>query len=219
MDERLLRIFRAEIAHQCRFVALGAEQLEQVRVKDEKQRRRYAQISADLHAKIKAAQGESDTEEMLRLLDRLNEADDEQDPPRVFITGTWFALQTILTAAANISKLLWGKDDDSARERQALRESLNVDDTSCLKPRRVRNMFEHIDEYIIEWYEKQGGSYVGRNIGSGAVHPPGQTPHQRQFGNYDPDTGIVTFWTRPVSIPEIIAEAARIGAIADPFRV
>ena len=77
-----------------------------------------------------------------------------QDPERH--SGAWLAVQSFLTATANISKLLWPagvqKDDTESRWRkfraERLRADLEVDESSALKDRKVRNSADHFDERI-----------------------------------------------------------------------
>jgi hypothetical protein len=124
----------------------------------------------------------------------------------------WFALQNVLVSAANLSKLLWGSSGKREHERVALRDSIGVDNTSVLKSLDIRNDFEHFDERIEDWYVRQGQSgYVGRNIGSGVVHIEDEDENEgRRFGEYDPSTGGVIFWTHSVCLPEIVGEVRRI---------
>ena len=126
---------------------------------------------------------------------------------------TWFALHAILSAAANMSKLLWGGNEQDRKDRSRLRERLGVTDDSPLRFRHVRNKFEHVDEYIDEWIEAdRTAPFFGRNVGG---EPPvlGDTP-VRPFGHYDPDTGRLWFWEWEVSIPEIVQEGLLVGGRA-----
>src|SRR2546428_224252 len=66
----------------------------------------------------------------------------------------WFALLGLLTAAANISKLLWG----SHPRRADLRALLGVEDDSPLRVRKLRNDLEHFDERLDEWAAAGAGS-------------------------------------------------------------
>jgi len=66
-------------------------------------------------------------------------------------THAWIAIQNILGAAANISKALWGAGGRHSEEREPLRASLQVDDTSPLRDVATRNHFEHYDERLDKW--------------------------------------------------------------------
>lgn len=79
----------------------------------------------------------------------------------------WF-----LISASNASKLLWGagNTDEEAEAlrgaRKPLRESVEVEDSSPLNSRKLRNSFEHFDERLDTWFGKsQNHNYVGRNVG------------------------------------------------------
>ena len=115
----------------------------------------------------------------------------------------WIALQTILVAAANISKLLWGSGDDATR-RAPLRVRCGITDSSPLKDRRIRDAFEHFDRDFETWWlqadHSQPVAYAGRNIGPSTFDP------KSEFHHYDPDTRVVTFGDHAVSIPKLMAE-------------
>ena len=68
----------------------------------------------------------------------------------------WPSVQTFLTAAANVSKLLWpatrGKNDDKIGWRkfrsERLRSELDIADSSALRSRTVRDSADHFDERL-----------------------------------------------------------------------
>jgi hypothetical protein len=105
----------------------------------------------------------------------------------------WFSLQNLLTAAANISKALWGSGGKSAEARRALRESLGVPDDSPLRETILRNHYEHFDERLDKWWqESTNHNYADRNIG-----PPtmiGGIQSTDNFRTFDPATNIAAFW-------------------------
>jgi hypothetical protein len=137
----------------------------------------------------------------------------ERFSPRI-----WYAIQNILVAAANCAKLLWGSEGPAIEEsRQPIRDMAGVDDSSPLKRREVRNAFEHFDEYMVQWFNAGDTKvFVSRNVGPpGAIVIEGQVP-AREFGHFDPATGIVTFWKRSVSIRELLSEIERIYGQISP---
>jgi hypothetical protein len=91
------------------------------------------------------------------------------------LRAVWFALQGLLVAASNASKLLWGSRQEPLLEaRRPLRESVGVDDSSPLSSRRVRNDFEHFDERLeVRFGGGKRGRYLGRNIESGSEEARG----------------------------------------------
>lgn len=133
----------------------------------------------------------------------------------------WLALQEILVAAANISKLLWGSRTGRETERmkreatrQPLRESVGISDDSCLRSPALRNDFEHFDERIEAWVKKDPQRiYIGRSIGPPqSIVIEGGIPEQR-FGNFDPSTAMATFWDTEASIQDIVTEVQQIFPI------
>ncbi len=59
----------------------------------------------------------------------------------------WHAIQSILTAAACISRHLWPSKSSQTRAR-GLRDRLRIVDSNPLKNREIRNYFEHFDERL-----------------------------------------------------------------------
>ncbi len=137
-------------------------------------------------------------------------ADDLETARQNKAPGTlWYALQGILMIAGNVSKLLWGSSgtEEQRKAREPLRKASGVADDSPLRPRKVRNAFEHFDERIEEWYEVGDiATFVSRSVGSGTneVIRGHGVPHA--FGNYNPRNGIVRFWDHEVSIPDLVTE-------------
>jgi hypothetical protein len=106
----------------------------------------------------------------------------------------WQAVQGLLVAVGNISKLLWpARDADTdIALRTALRESLDVADDSVLAPRTFRNHFEHFDERLESWAR----TTKHRNIVDTSVLAPGSIVGLDQgdfLRNLDPTTLKVTF--------------------------
>ena len=78
----------------------------------------------------------------------------------------WRHLQSILAAAANLSKLFWSSGGKRAKQREPLRLSLRVRDDSPLRDTNVRNAFEHFDERLETWAGRPDAwPFVGRNVG------------------------------------------------------
>jgi hypothetical protein len=112
----------------------------------------------------------------------------------------WGAFESLVVAAANLGKLLWGKSPRF--DRQPLRDALGIDDASPLhKPPRVRNGFEHIDEKLETWWRRSPGhNLADRNIG------PIDHPSMRVFledervRHFDPTTGELWLWGDSISV-------------------
>lgn len=115
----------------------------------------------------------------------------------------WFAVHSILGAAANISKLLWGDSETTRVERAPLRCLLGVSEDSSFRWRHVRNKFEHVDEYIDEVLEADPETPLGgRGVGPASLV---RTP-EKVFGYLDTETGIVRFWSWQVSLRDLLTE-------------
>jgi hypothetical protein len=65
----------------------------------------------------------------------------------------WCDIQNMLTAAANIAKVLWGtsKNPQTRAIDRDLGNWLNVPDTCALRDVRMKNNLEHFDERIDYW--------------------------------------------------------------------
>ena len=166
MDEHLIVIFQTEIELQCRFVLYGAAELERLKEAEAGKQaevdiaRNKVQHPFGPYDEATWSRYERQAAEARRALQRLRDFD---VPGR-----TWFAVQGVLTAAANLSKLLWGSGDKPGAQasRAPLRSSVGVTNDSPLRSPKVRNHFEHIDERIERKFTALGPTlYVGRNMG------------------------------------------------------
>jgi hypothetical protein len=123
----------------------------------------------------------------------------------------WIDLQALVLAAANLSKLLWGQEDepDVAVARQPLRASVGVEDSSPLRFRKMRNNFEHIDARIDKWWkDSPGHNFADRNIGPYPMISGLQ--RVELFRQYDPAAGNLWFWGEPYNVRAIAEEVQRI---------
>lgn len=131
----------------------------------------------------------------------------------------WRHLQSILVASAGLSKMFWGSgeggDEERAKSRLRLRESLQVADNSPLRDVKLRNDFEHFDERLERWFARsEHRNFVGRYIGpTGRLITPSPPPTD-QFQQFDPETSLVTFWEHTVSLPDVLSEVSRILPLA-----
>ena len=80
---------------------------------------------------------------------RLNETDHVE---------VWCSIQSILVASGNVSKVLWPPKKESKRRGMELRKLLKIEDDNILSSRQFRNQFEHYDERIEEWFNKQSSA-------------------------------------------------------------
>ena len=64
----------------------------------------------------------------------------------------WGSIQSILVAAANVSRILWPSRKQYMERGKQLQQLLGVDDDNVLFDRTLRNHFEHYDERIEDWF-------------------------------------------------------------------
>jgi hypothetical protein len=123
----------------------------------------------------------------------------------------WFSAEHMMSAAANISKALWGsgrKQAEIAARREPLRASLEVADNSPLRVKDLRNHLEHFDERLDQWLDESKRQWhVDGGMGTleGFIEPPPEPVEVFRF--YNPTTGYLTFWGDSISIPAIVKEA------------
>jgi hypothetical protein len=127
------------------------------------------------------------------------------------LIAVFAALQNLLTAAANASRALWGQTNraEVAAARAPLRASIGIADDSPLRSVRMRNKFEHIDEYLDEWWSNSPGhNYCDMNIGP--VHTSGGLELNETFRSFDPSTGHVWFWGQSFDLRALLKEVERV---------
>jgi hypothetical protein len=108
---------------------------------------------------------------------------------RLAIDRFWYSVQAFLVAAANVSKLLWAEHTAETARGAELRNCLDIDDSSPLAHRRMRNHFEHFGERMDAWVKSANGAhFVDCNIG--APLGPGS---EKCLRNYDPKQQALTF--------------------------
>lgn len=131
-------------------------------------------------------------------------AADAIKPP--FGHQTWYSIQSLLTATANLSKLFWGQGGTKARERRPLRDSLQVSAKSALRPTTFRNHFDHFDDRLMTWQaESRSHNYADLNFGDIPNQIRGLKPIEI-FRAFDPATGDLIFWGDRYSLPVIVQE-------------
>jgi hypothetical protein len=128
------------------------------------------------------------------------------------IGRVFFAIQNMLNAAANLSKAFWGQARSRELEREPLRKSLGVEDTSPIRQVRMRNHYEHFDERLAEWWKQSTHrNYLDRTIG---IRRPAGLASVDLFRMFMPSTGELWFWGEKFDLNAIVAEARRILPLA-----
>jgi hypothetical protein len=117
--------------------------------------------------------------------------------------GIWSAIQVILTAAGNVSKILWPPRRKYGPRGVALRALLDIDKSNALSRRTFRDHFEHYDERIEDWLTSgRSATYTDQIIGP----PPGflrQFPQNAHRG-YDPSTQTLSFRGESMNLGSIL---------------
>ncbi len=86
---------------------------------------------------------------------RLQDANDNLDTIEV-----WGAIQSILVATGNISKILWPSEKAYHERGEKLRQILKVEKDNLLSKRRFRNIFEHYDSQLEKYFAEQDGHSI-----------------------------------------------------------
>lgn len=140
----------------------------------------------------------------LRAADRLSEFGNGLD-----MIDIWSATQSILIAAGNISKILWPTRKESKSRGSMLRELLDVDKNNPLFDRKFRNLFEHYDERIDNWFATQrSASFTDFSLG-----PPRGFARQFPSGvhrGYDYTTETLTYQGESMDLGALVKAIAEI---------
>jgi hypothetical protein len=121
------------------------------------------------------------------------------------VIGVFAAIQASLTAAANISKALWGMGGKKNEERKPLRVRLEIPEDSPLRPATMRDHFDHFDERLQRWYSAntQPRSFMDLSIVSpGSISAPNLTQNDK-FRVLEPFSLTLTFWGDEVPLRQI----------------
>lgn len=90
-----------------------------------------------------------------RASERLQVANDNLDNIEV-----WGAIQSILVATGNVSKILWPPAKSDKPRGEMLRKILKVKENNLLSERKFRNHFEHYDSRLEDFFRKQSNGGI-----------------------------------------------------------
>ena len=127
------------------------------------------------------------------------------------MTRFWFAIQGLLAAVGNASKILWPSASKLEPRGLRLRTLLGVADTSCLAPRTFRNHFEHFDERLETWFQQVGSQGFADSC-IGPTNEFGGLSSTHYLRNYATDTQ--TMWFRGDSY-DLIPVANEVKSLLD----
>lgn len=130
----------------------------------------------------------------------------------------WSAIQSILIAASNVSKILWPIKKEHLARGKHLRKLLEVDEDHLLSDRTIRNHFEHYDERIQNWLENnQSSVYFDLEINPLELNP---WSIPRFFHrSYNPPSKKLSFRNESIDLGEIITKLIEIRKKCSPFTI
>lgn len=120
----------------------------------------------------------------------------------------WGAIQSILSASANVSKILWPRKKRKVRG-EYLRKLLNIDEEHLLSDRSIRNSFEHYDERIEDWFEEHDAG-VYRDLALEAHVPSLLMPPKFSHRSYDQYTHDLKFRDEKINLQELLSELTKL---------
>jgi hypothetical protein len=111
-------------------------------------------------------------------------------------------VQNILNQGAAISRFFWPVGKKYQKRGEALRAAFNIDDSSPLRDRELRNMVEHFDEYLDDYLRMNfSGQFVPDYFG---LSPGKDRGPLKLFRAYFVDTGQFEILGKSVSIHPIL---------------
>ena len=121
----------------------------------------------------------------------------------------WSSIQSILVAAANVSKILWPTRKPYNQRGKQLRDLIGVDDHNLLSDRSFRNHFEHYDERIEDWFDGNDSAvYMDSKI---EPFEPSPWSLPRLFHrSYNPLSQILSFRDESIDLAAVLAALAEI---------
>lgn len=133
----------------------------------------------------------------------------------------WNSIQSILTAAAKVSKILWPCNNNKKHiERkfraERLRNLLTISEDNLISKRTIRDHLEHYDERIDEWFkDKKSAVYTDNVI---ELPKPKWADFPRNYHrSYNPVTKILTFRGDSINIGEVLEELDKIILKCQPY--
>jgi hypothetical protein len=128
----------------------------------------------------------------------------------------WVSIQSILGAAANVSKILWPSRESAKARGEKLRTLLGIDEHNLLSDRKFRNHFEHYDERIEDWFEKNGSAvYMDLSINPFGSIWGGNPPNLHR--GYNPLTQTLSFRGESVDMAALLNALEEIRHKCRPF--
>ena len=121
----------------------------------------------------------------------------------------WGSIQSILVAAANVSKILWPAKKPYLSRGMHLRKLLGIDDSNMLSDRTFRNHFEHYDERIEDWFDNNNTAVFMDSRIDPFEPAPWDLP-QFCHRSYNPSSQTLSFRNKSIDLAAVLAELAEI---------
>ena len=128
----------------------------------------------------------------------------------------WSAIQSILSASANVSKILWPVKKSRKARGEYLRNLLGIEEHHLLSDRSIRNSFEHYDERIEDWFEEHDAStYIDLAL---EAQVPGLLSFPKfAHRSYDQYTYELKFRDEKINIQELLSGLSELREKCRPF--
>jgi hypothetical protein len=121
----------------------------------------------------------------------------------------WGSIQSILVATANVSKILWPARKKYMARGKQLRTLLGIDEDNLLSDRTFRNHFEHYDERIEDWFDKNNSAvYMDSRIDP--FEPTPLSLPQFFHRSYNPTSQTLAFRGEAIDLSAVLAALADI---------
>ncbi len=216
-EEMLIGVLQREIEKQCEFVLIAYDKLNQALQDNSLQQAQQRVSEATINRDQIAHLPDFSPQALDRALETLRQA--RQDWQTMLYQQNLFAsfyMQSLLGAAANISKLIWRKSrkrpnesreefNEDLKIREILRESLSIDramNDYLFGKRDLRNHFEHFDERIVV-HMRSSNTLVE---GMGAYSSVANIGEENILRYFNPYTNIISFKKDQVDLQALIEE-------------
>lgn len=121
----------------------------------------------------------------------------------------WGSIQSILVAAANVSKILWPPRKPYKARGKQLRRLLGIGDHNLLSDRTFRDHFEHYDERIEDWFNNNNSAvYIDSEIDS--FEPTPWSLPRLVHRSYNPSSQTLSFRNDSIDLAAVLAALAEI---------
>jgi hypothetical protein len=119
----------------------------------------------------------------------------------------WYSIHAFLTATANVSKFFWPNPRDGRdKSAEELRKYLNIDNTSAIYQRTLRNHFEHFDDRLEKWALSKKMPFIDSIICEIDQPLIGNIDNSESVRFYDPKKHIVYFMGKKYGLLPIYNE-------------